>query len=91
MGRRCRLRRQALWQRQRRLTPPLVLGEMTPMAKRLLESGATMLNLLSNIESGTGPAADSAATISLPLKSSVASPTVNSNIVKPGSNVGASR
>src|SRR5258707_10531444 len=31
------------------------------------------------------------ATISLPLKSSVASPTVNSNIVKPGSNVGASR
>ena len=35
--------RRALWQHQRRLTPPLVLGEMTPMAKRLFESGATML------------------------------------------------
>ncbi len=35
--------RRALWQHQRRLTPPLVLGEMTLMAKLLFESGATML------------------------------------------------
>jgi phosphohistidine swiveling domain-containing protein len=37
------MERRKLWQRQRRLTPPLVLGEMTPMMKRIFESGANML------------------------------------------------
>jgi pyruvate,water dikinase len=35
--------RRKLWQRQRRLTPPLVLGEMTPMTKRIFESTENML------------------------------------------------
>ncbi len=35
--------RRKLWQRQRRLTPPLVLGEMTPMMKRIFERTANML------------------------------------------------
>ena len=35
--------RRKLWQRQRRLTPPLFLGEMTPMMKRIFESGENML------------------------------------------------
>lgn len=37
------MERRKLWQRQRRLTPPLVLGEMTPMMKRIVESGENML------------------------------------------------
>jgi len=35
--------RRKLWQRQRRLTPPLVLGEMTPMMKRIFERTGNML------------------------------------------------
>ncbi len=35
--------RRKIWQRQRRLTPPLVLGEMTPMMKRVFEGTANML------------------------------------------------
>jgi len=35
--------RRKLWQRQRRLTPPLVLGEMTPMMKRIFERTENML------------------------------------------------
>jgi rifampicin phosphotransferase len=34
--------RRKLWQRQRRLTPPLVLGEMTPMMKRVFERTVNM-------------------------------------------------
>ena len=37
------IERRKLWQRQRRLTPPLVLGEMTPMMKRIFEGTANML------------------------------------------------
>lgn len=37
------MERRKLWQRQRRLTPPLVLGEMTPMTKRIFESTENML------------------------------------------------
>lgn len=36
--------RQKLWQRQRRLTPPLILGEMTPMMKRIFESTENMFS-----------------------------------------------
>ena len=35
--------RQKLWQRQRRLVPPLILGETTPMMKRIFERGANTL------------------------------------------------
>ncbi|HEX6507227.1 MAG TPA: PEP-utilizing enzyme, partial [Chloroflexota bacterium] len=35
--------RRKLWQHQRRLTPPLFLGEMTPMMKRIFESVENML------------------------------------------------
>jgi len=35
--------RRKRWQRQRRLTPPLVLGEMTPTMKRIFEGTANML------------------------------------------------
>jgi len=35
--------RRKLWQRQRRLTPPLVLGEMTPIMKRIFEGTMNML------------------------------------------------
>ncbi len=35
--------RRKLWQRQRRLAPPLFLGEMTPMMKRIFESTENML------------------------------------------------
>ena len=35
--------RRKLWQRQRRLTPPLFLGEMTPMMKRIFKSSENML------------------------------------------------
>jgi pyruvate,water dikinase len=37
------MERRKLWQRQRRLTPPLVLGEMTPMMKRIFEGTENML------------------------------------------------
>ena len=37
------MERRKLWQRQRRLTPPLVLGEMTPMMKRIFESSENIL------------------------------------------------
>ena len=37
------MERRKLWQRQRRLTPPLVLGEMTPMMKRIFESSENLL------------------------------------------------
>ena len=37
------MERRTLWQRQRRLAPPLFLGEMTPMMKRILESSENML------------------------------------------------
>jgi rifampicin phosphotransferase len=36
------MERRKLWQRQRRLTPPLVLGEMTPMMKRIFERTMNM-------------------------------------------------
>ncbi len=36
------MERRKLWQRQRRLTPPLFLGEMTPMMKRIFESTENM-------------------------------------------------
>jgi rifampicin phosphotransferase len=35
--------RRKLWQRQRRLTPPLFLGEMTPMMKRIFKGSENML------------------------------------------------
>ena len=37
------MERRRLWQRQRRLTPPLVLGEMTPMMKRIFEGTENVL------------------------------------------------
>ncbi len=37
------MERRKLWQRQRRLTPPLVLGEMTPMMKRIFEGTENIL------------------------------------------------
>jgi phosphohistidine swiveling domain-containing protein len=37
------MERRKLWQRQRGLTPPLVLGEMTPMMKRIFESSENIL------------------------------------------------
>jgi len=37
------MERRKLWQCQRRLTPPLFLGEMTPMMKRIFESTENML------------------------------------------------
>jgi rifampicin phosphotransferase len=36
------MERRKLWQRQRRLAPPLVLGEMTPMMKRIFERTVNM-------------------------------------------------
>jgi len=36
------MERRKLWQRQRRLTPPLFLGEMTPMMKRIFERTVNM-------------------------------------------------
>jgi len=36
------MERRKLWQRQRRLTPPLVLGEMTAMMKRIFEGTENM-------------------------------------------------
>ncbi len=36
------MERRKLWQRQRRLTPPLFLGEMTPMMKRIVEGTENM-------------------------------------------------
>ena len=35
--------RRKLWQRQRRLTPPLILGEMPPMMKRIFEGTENIL------------------------------------------------
>jgi phosphohistidine swiveling domain-containing protein len=46
--------RRKLWQRQRRLAPPLVLGEMTPMMKRLFESSANMLRPEGSPSAGNG-------------------------------------
>ncbi len=37
------IERQKRWQHQRRLTPPLVIGEMTPMMKRIFEGTMNML------------------------------------------------
>ena len=37
------MERRKLWQCQRRLTPPLMLGEMTPMMKRIFESTENIL------------------------------------------------
>jgi pyruvate,water dikinase len=39
------IERRKLWQRQRRLTPPLFLGEMTPMMERIFERTENMLRL----------------------------------------------
>jgi rifampicin phosphotransferase len=48
------MKRQQIWQRLRRLTPPLILGEMTPMMKQILESSENTLmpNERSPIERG---------------------------------------
>ena len=37
------MERRKLWQRQRRLTPPLILGEITPMMKRIVEGTENLL------------------------------------------------
>jgi pyruvate,water dikinase len=46
--------RRKLWQRQRRLTPPLVLGEMTPMMKRIFERTENMLRPEAESSPGKG-------------------------------------
>ena len=57
--------RRALWQRQRRLAPPLILGVMTPMAKRVFEQttnhfrstdGVSVTNGLSGLPASPGRA-----------------------------------
>ena len=48
------MERRKLWQRQRRLTPPLVLGEMTPMMKRIFEGTENMLRPEVGPTSGKG-------------------------------------
>jgi pyruvate,water dikinase len=46
--------RRKLWQRQRRLAPPLVLGEMIPMMKRLFERSANVLRSEGSPSAGKG-------------------------------------
>ncbi len=48
------MERRKLWQRQCRLTPPLVLGEMTPMMKRIFERTMNMLRLEERPSGGNG-------------------------------------
>ncbi|HEX6481425.1 MAG TPA: PEP-utilizing enzyme, partial [Ktedonobacteraceae bacterium] len=48
------MERRKLWQRQRRLTPPLFLGEMTPMMKRIFESTENMLRPEGRLSVGKG-------------------------------------
>ena len=39
------IERQKLWQQQRRLTPPLILGELTPMMKQMLKQAENIFRL----------------------------------------------
>ncbi|HEU0000340.1 MAG TPA: PEP/pyruvate-binding domain-containing protein [Ktedonobacteraceae bacterium] len=48
------MERRKLWQRQRRLTPPLILGDMTPMMKRIFEGTENMLRSEMGPSSGNG-------------------------------------
>jgi pyruvate,water dikinase len=46
--------RRKLWQRQHRLTPPLILGEMTPMMKRIVEGTENLLRPEGGLPVGRG-------------------------------------
>jgi pyruvate,water dikinase len=48
------MERRKLWQRQRRLTPPLILGEMTPMMKRIVEGTENLLRPEGGLPVGRG-------------------------------------
>ena len=67
--------RKKLWQRERFLTPPLVLGELTPMMQRIFDSGESLLrpegrltvgNALSGLPASPGRASGPARVIRTP-------------------------